>query len=94
MVLTPQHRPRLVVGILTDEDKDLVVRISEEHGDGERLKDMRQQSKTSSLGRAGDRDLRTYEYDHDDKCSQVRGSGHPHADEAVMFSRDHIPQKA
>lgn len=28
-----------LAGILTNEDKDLVMRISEEHGDRERLKD-------------------------------------------------------
>lgn len=35
----------------------------------------------------------TYEYDHDDKRSQVGGSGHPHTDEAVMFSRHDVPQE-
>ena len=35
----------------------------------------------------------THEYDHDDKGGQVRGSGHPHADKTIMFSRHHVPQE-
>lgn len=35
----------------------------------------------------------TYEDDHDDEGSQVGRSRHPHADEAVMFSRHHVPQE-
>ncbi len=37
--------------------------------------------------------ISTYKYDHDDKSSQVGGSGHPHADKAVMFSRHHVSQE-
>lgn len=54
----------VVVGILTNEDKDLVVRISEEHGDGERLKGTRQQSKPAAKGTSGQCPIKGSSFNH------------------------------